>query len=109
MWKKIQYCGKHILFMGFLPKKNSFKIQTSFRGNPSCVGEVVTSTVSRCNHSQHARESCGSTFNVATEVYSWQHRRLALLSGMAIQCFYSACHLPAMFMNCDDSYQQLVN
>jgi hypothetical protein len=31
--------------MGFLPKKRSFEILISFRGNPSCVGEVVTSTV----------------------------------------------------------------
>jgi len=44
-WEKIQSCGKHTLFMGFLPKKKSFKIPISFRGNPTCVGEVVTSTV----------------------------------------------------------------
>jgi hypothetical protein len=45
MWEKIQYCGKHILLMGFLSKTKSFEILASFWGNPSCVGDVVTCTV----------------------------------------------------------------
>jgi hypothetical protein len=35
-WEKIQSCGKRVLFMGFLPKKNSFEILINIRGNPSC-------------------------------------------------------------------------
>jgi hypothetical protein len=36
--KESETRGEHVLFMGFLPKKNYFEILISFPGNPSCAG-----------------------------------------------------------------------